>query len=117
MKLSEFLVRRGIDASFFEKDGKINFGLWYKEAKYSVLIERFGQNQIIASLLEDDVSFENTTFNFKSVQRSIIAPFGQFLKEWDYLESEIFPDREIEMWKKPFRIWERLEKNLCPDMI
>lgn len=117
MKLSEFFSRHHIDASFFEADGKINFGLWYQEAKYSVLIQKIGPNRIIASLLENDVSFENPTFDFKSSERSIITSFDQFLKEWGNLENEIFPDRALEWWKKPFLIWEQMEKKLCPDMI
>ena len=112
MKLSEFLSRRHIDASFFERDGKINFGLWYQEAEYSVLIQKAGPNRIIASLLENDVSFENPVFHFKSAERCIVTSFDHFIKEWDKLENEIFPNREIQMWKKPFRIWERLEKEL-----
>lgn len=114
MKLSVFLATHHIDGAFFQNEGKINFGLWHKEAKYSVLIQKFGQNQIIASLLEDDVSFENPTFRFKSIERNIVSSFDEFLKKWDALENEIYPDRKIEMWKKPFRIWERLEKELCP---
>jgi len=112
MKLSDFLARRGIDASFFERDGKVNFGLWHKEAKYSVLIERFGQNQIVASLLEDDKSFYNGVFRYNSVERSIVSSFDEFLKKWDSLEDEIYSDRRIEMWRKPFAIWDKLEASL-----
>ena len=112
MKLSEFLARRGIDASFFERDGKVNFGLWHKEAKYSVLIERFGQSQIIASLLEDDKSFYNGVVRYNSVERSIVSSFDEFLKKWDSLEEKIYPDRKVEMWRKPFVLWEKLEELL-----
>lgn len=112
MKLSEFLNRHHIDASFFEADGKINFGLWYKEAKYSILIERFGQNQIVASLLEDDKSFYNAVFKYNSIERGIISSFDEFLKKWDSLEDTIYPDRKVEMWRKPFTIWEKLEELL-----
>lgn len=111
MKLSTFFAQRGIDAAFFEADGKANFGLWHKEAKYSVLIQRFGQNQIVACLLEDDKSFYNGAFRYNSVERSIVSSFDEFLKKWDALENEIYPDRKVEMWKKPFRIWERLERE------
>lgn len=110
MKLSEFLNRHHIDASFFEADGKINFGLWYKEAKYSVLIERFGQGQIIASLLEDDKSFYNGAVKYDSIERGIVSSFDEFLRKWDSLEDEVYSNRKIEMWKKPFVIWERLEE-------
>lgn len=111
MKLSEFLSQHHIDATFFEANGKINFGLWYKDAKYSILIQRFGQNQIVACLLEDDKSFDNKTFHYKSIERSIVSSFDEFLKKWDALENEIYPNRKIEMWRKPFVLWEKLEKE------
>lgn len=117
MKLSEFLARRHIDATFFERNGKINFGLWYQEAEYSVLIQRAGPNRIVACLLENDVSFNNSIFHFKSAERSIIASFDQFLKEWDHIEDEFLSNKALEWWKKPFLIWEQMEKRLCPDMI
>ena len=112
MKLSEFLSRHHIDAAYFEADGKINFGLWYKEAKYSVLIEKFGQNQIIASLLEDDKSFYNGVVRYNSVERNIVSSFEDFIKKWDSLEDIVYPDRKIEMWRKPFVLWEKLEELL-----
>lgn len=112
MKLSEFFARHHIDAAYFEADGKANFGLWYKEAKYSVLIEKIGQGRIIASLLEDDKSFYNGVLRYNSVERSIVSSFDEFLRKWDSLEDEIYPNRKIEMWRKPFVLWERLEEIL-----
>ena len=112
MKLANFLSCRNIDAAFFEKDGKVNFGLWHKEAKYSVLIERFGHNQIIASLLEDDKSFYNGVVKYNSVERSVVSSFDEFIKVWDSLEDTIYPDRKVEMWRKPFVLWDKLEEML-----
>ena len=109
MKLSVFLAAHHIDAAFFQNGGKINFGLWYKEAKYSVLIEQFGKNRIAASLLEDDRSFYNPVFKYNSFQRTIVMDFNRFIQEWTRLEDEVFPNLKIEMWRKPFVIWERLE--------
>ena len=112
MKLSEFFDSRHIDASFFEANGKINFGLWYKEAEYSVLIQKAGTNRIAACLLKNDVSFEDSTFDFKSAERSITTSFNDFLKGWNRLEDEVLPDRTFQWWEKPFRLWKKLEELL-----